>query len=170
MTRLRVIRSICVLGALSILGAGLLEAEEGGKRAFEITDYYRTAFVGSPAVSPDGELVAISVRHYDFEEGETWSNLWLMAADGSNQRQMTWGKKSDYGPFFSPDGKWLYFSSSRSDSSQVWKMAVPSPLSQILTSRVSPGMTGVEKRASIPLNRAGSLPHMACNRARPVNP
>jgi len=37
-------------------------------RAFEIADYYRTAFVGAPEVSPDGTRVAFPVRRYDLAE------------------------------------------------------------------------------------------------------
>ena len=51
-----------------------LAPAQNGKRAFEIADYYRTAFVGAPEVSPDGRLIAFSVRRYDFAGQATWSN------------------------------------------------------------------------------------------------
>ena len=47
----------------------------------------------------------------------------------------------------------------RPSSPQVWKTAVPSPSSHAFTVSDSPGITGDEKRASMPLKRAGSLPH-----------
>jgi dipeptidyl aminopeptidase/acylaminoacyl peptidase len=99
-------------------------ADGGGKRAFEITDYYRTAFVGGPAVSPDGSRVAVAVTRYDFDAGSNHSNLWMMAADGSDRRQMTTGGHHDGSPVFTPDGKSLAFVSDRSDTSQVWIMPV----------------------------------------------
>src|SRR5581483_2914420 len=45
-----------------------------------------------------------------------------------------------------------------------------SPSTHIDTVSVSPGYTGLEKRASIDLNRAGSESHSACSSARPVKP
>jgi len=99
-------------------------AAEGAQRAFEITDYYRTAFVGAPAVSPDGSRVAVAVTRYDFDAGTNRSNLWMMAADGSDLRQMTQGEHHDGSPVFSPDGERLAFVSDRAEQSQVWIMPV----------------------------------------------
>ena len=52
----------------------------------------------------------------------------------------------------------------------VWKSAPPSPVSQMETVSVSPGQTGLLNRPYIDWNRAGSDPHSACSRARPVTP
>src|SRR5262245_32627030 len=52
----------------------------------------------------------------------------------------------------------------------VRNTASPSPVTHMSTVRSSPGNTGEENRASIERKRAGSEPHSACNRARPVNP
>jgi dipeptidyl aminopeptidase/acylaminoacyl peptidase len=99
-----------------------------GKRAFEIADYYRAAVVGAPAVSHDGEHVAFSVKRYDLPAGESWSEIWMMAPDGSGLRQMTFSRKgdrhADTDPRFSPDAKTLLFVSDRSGDSQLWVMGV----------------------------------------------
>ena len=123
---------------LAVLSSGSALAAE--KRAFEVSDYYRSGFVGSPEMSPNGELVAFAVRSYDLEEGESWSQIWMMRPDGSDLRQMTSGKNDDTGPLFSPDGKHLLFKSSRSDSSQLWKMPVDGGEPQQLTD-FSPGLS-----------------------------
>ena len=96
----------------------------GDPRAFEIADYYRTAFVGAPDVSPDGAWVAFAVSRYDLEAGESWSEIWRMKADGSELRQMTQGRHHDGAPQFSPDGTTLLFSSDRGGSSNLWTMPV----------------------------------------------
>jgi len=92
------------------------------KRAFEIADLYRCATVGSPSVTKDGKLVAFSVKRYTLEEGKTWSQIWMMSADGTGQRAMTSGEHNDTDPRFSPDGKRLLFVSDRGGSSQLWIM------------------------------------------------
>jgi Tol biopolymer transport system component len=97
-----------------------LNAGADEKRAFEIADYYRTAFVGSPVMSPDGATVVFSVGRYELETGTIWSEIWAMAADGKNLRQLTRGRHHDSSPVFSPDGVILAFLSSREgDESQT---------------------------------------------------
>src|SRR5258708_11655637 len=53
---------------------------------------------------------------------------------------------------------------------RVWNTASPSPVRQIEIMSSSPGNTGEVNRASIDLNRAGSLSHSAPSSPRPVNP
>jgi len=101
-------------------------AASAERRAFEIADYYRTVFPGTPAVSPDGKHVAFAVRRYDFEGQKTWSEIWMMASDGSGLRQMTSAGHNDTSPSFSPDGKRLLFVSDRGgeDKSQLYVLQV----------------------------------------------
>ncbi len=119
----RAVLTICLV-ALIVQHGGATTTPPPGKRAFEIADYYRTTFVGSPVLSPAGNQVAFSVRHYDLEKGKTWSNIWMMAPDGSGQRQMTSGKHGDGSPSFFPDGKSLLFVSNRKDGQQLYTMPV----------------------------------------------
>jgi dipeptidyl aminopeptidase/acylaminoacyl peptidase len=104
------------------------------KRAFEITDVYRVATVGSPAFSPDGSRVAFSVKRYDLEKDESWSEIWLVDADGSDPRQMTQGKKSDTSPQFLPGGEEILFVSNRTGSSQLHTIPVAGGEARALTS------------------------------------
>lgn len=101
----------------------VLIADEG-KRAFEIADYYRTAFVGEPVMSADGGMVAFPVTRYELEAGESWSEIWMMGADGTDLRQMTRGRHHDGSPVFSPDGRSLLFVSDRGEESQLFVLPV----------------------------------------------
>src|SRR5438309_12098882 len=56
-------------------------------------------------------------RHPDYHEGKIvfsyLGNLWLVDEDGSNPRRLTVQRARDIHPRFSPDGKWIAFSSAR---------------------------------------------------------
>ena len=66
----------------------------------------------SPAFSPDGRTIAYMSAH----------ELWLMDADGGNQRQLTRaGELSEY-PSWSPDGRALAFSGHRGGDFEVLRI------------------------------------------------
>jgi dipeptidyl aminopeptidase/acylaminoacyl peptidase len=71
--------------------------------------------VAAPTISPDGKRVAyvIATPEMDGEKSEFVSHVWVAAVDGSSNRQFTFGEKSCDNPQFSPDGKWLSFTSAR---------------------------------------------------------
>lgn len=112
---LRSVGRVSVRVLLALVPCTGLQAEDeaSGRRAYEISDYFRTAFVGEPVVSPVGGRVAFSIRRHDLERHESWSEVWMMAADGSGLRQMTAGRHEDHSAAFSPDGSRLLFVSSR---------------------------------------------------------
>lgn len=118
--------SSLMCGVATVLFAGFVLADDAPsaeKRAFDISDYYRTAVVGSPATNPEGGA-SFSVGHHDLAEGTSWSHLWALEPDGSTLKQLTFGQNHDGGPVFSPDGKILLFSSDRDGGSGLWAMAV----------------------------------------------
>lgn len=94
------------------------------KRAFEIADYYRTAFPSNPTLSPDGRTAVFTVRRYDLDADESWSELWRLDLSSGTQRQLTSGRHADGSPTFSPDGSRIAFTSNREDGSQVWTMPI----------------------------------------------
>jgi dipeptidyl aminopeptidase/acylaminoacyl peptidase len=78
--------------------------------------------IAGPAVSPDGKQVAFAVRDTDVEANRGRYNVWLAATDGSSVRQLTTHLENDQDPQWTSDGAWIYFMSSRSGSSQVWRI------------------------------------------------
>jgi Tol biopolymer transport system component/DNA-binding winged helix-turn-helix (wHTH) protein len=64
----------------------------------------------------DGRVVYASMA------GGGW-DIWLMNADGTGQRQLTAGARSNYGPSVSPDGRYVVFVSNRAGGAfNVWRM------------------------------------------------
>ncbi len=83
-------------------------------RPVEPEDLTAYAFLSEPSLSPDGELVALSVHRavMDKEKDEYEGNLWLVPVAGRTPRQLTTAGK-DGGPKFSPDGRRIAFTSRR---------------------------------------------------------
>ena len=76
------------------------------------------------AISSDGKLVAytVSTPIMEGEKSEYLKHIRVVSADGSSDVQFTRGEKSCSNPAFSPDGKYLSFTSARGEEpkSQVW--------------------------------------------------
>lgn len=49
-------------------------------------------------------------------------DLWTVGTDGSDPRQLTRHEARDTGPRYSPDGRWLAFTSTRMGNADVWVM------------------------------------------------
>ncbi len=107
---------------LSALAALTLAAAPAAPRPYTIQDQLAMRRVSSPAVSPDGTRVAFVLRTTDMQANKGRTDLWLVGADGSGLRQLTDHEANDSQPVWSPDGQSLYFLSTRTGSSQVFRV------------------------------------------------
>ncbi len=89
---------------------------------FAVDDLLAMERISDPQVSPDGGRVVFVNRVTDLEKNKGVSDLWLVNIDGSDLRRLTTHPAGASSPRFSADGRWVYFLSTRGDSSQVWKL------------------------------------------------
>lgn len=93
------------------------------KRPFKLDDLPRLREVRDPQVSPDGQWVAYVVSAIDVKEDKSSAHIWMVSYDGQTSRQMTAGTEGESSPRWSPDGKYLSFTSSRKGTgrgNQIW--------------------------------------------------
>ena len=106
-------------------GVGLNFAADIEKsHPFSIHDMLAMDRLSDPQVSPDGEWIVFVLRKTDLEADKGLTDLWLVDADGKDLRRLTSHKAADSNPRWAPDGKSIWFVSARSESSQVWRIAI----------------------------------------------
>ncbi len=123
---------VAIVAAPSLSGAEVKTAE---KKPFSVRDLVMMERVSDPRISPDGKFVAYQVRKTDLEANKGVNGIWLLdlqspvavprilSAPGSDANTPRW----------SADGKAIYFLSSRSGSSQVWRLSLDGGEAQPVT-------------------------------------
>ena len=100
-----------------------LVAQTVARRPMKVDDLSRFRNVSDPQISPDGKWVAYVVNSTNVKDDKPSSHIWMVGIDGSNDRQITFSNESEVAPRWSPDGKYLSFTSARpgkTRGNQVW--------------------------------------------------
>jgi dipeptidyl aminopeptidase/acylaminoacyl peptidase len=102
---------------------------------FTIEDLVRVQRVEQPEVSPDGRFVAFTVRETQLEANRRQAHLYLLdlSTPHATPRQLTGSGTSDFDPRWSGDSQTVYFLSTRSGSTQVWRIAMQGGEAQQVT-------------------------------------
>ena len=99
-----------------------------------IDDVINLKRVASPAISPNGRLVAYTVREANWDENAYETEVWIGDAQSGSPRQLTNARKSSSQPAWSPDGAWLGFVSDRDGKRQLYRIALVGGEAEKLTS------------------------------------
>ncbi len=94
----------------------------GEKHNFTFYDMIKMTRLSSPVVSPDGKFIAFTGTKYSLEENKGNTDIYLYDTQTGKTRKLTNNKAADFNPVFSPDGKYLYFLSTRSGKSEIYRM------------------------------------------------
>ena len=124
-----------------------------------LTQLTRDSVNASPTVSPDGQTIAyVSMRNKD-------ADIWLMARDGSNQRQFTRGtQQRESEPRFLRDGTLAYLVERRENNRTVQQV-----MRADLATGATTALTGTDLAiASFAISPAGDLVALVVN-AEPQN-
>jgi dipeptidyl aminopeptidase/acylaminoacyl peptidase len=93
-------------------------------RPFTAKDLVMLDRVSDPQLAPDGRSLAFAVRQTDFDANKGVTGIWRLSLDepGAQPQLLTSEGVESNSPRWSPDGRTLFFLSSRSGSSQVWRL------------------------------------------------
>lgn len=122
------------LVAVIVCGGLVVRPSTQGGSPPSIDDLLNLKRVGAPAISPDGRLVAYTVRETNWEEDAYETEIWIGDAETGQARQVTSAAKSSQSPEWSSDGRWLAFISDRDGKRQLYRLPLGGGESEKLTS------------------------------------
>ena len=92
---------------------------------FTVLDLVTLERISEPAVSPDGKRVAYTLRSTDMEANKGRTGIWLLEAHKRKapEVRLTDLAANSHSAEWSADGRFIYYLSNRSGSTQVWRVA-----------------------------------------------
>ncbi len=114
--------------AQSARGAQQASAAAPAPRAMQLRDWYRVQTLSQPAMSPDGKLVAFTVTSVRESENKRHQEVWVVPTAGGDPVRYTSPSTESSNPRFTPDGKYLQFSSTRpGGKGNTWVLRMDAP-------------------------------------------
>lgn len=132
-----------------VSGFGDLEAiRKVNVKTKEITtltkEELRYTHFAAPRVSPDGKLIAVSA----WKPGVEWK-IYIYSIDGKEVKRLTKAQGKETSPWWSPDGKYIFYSSDETGISNIYR----TNLKTGKTERITNVLTGVFEPTTTDGNR-----------------
>src|ERR671914_784928 len=97
-------------------------------RAFAPTDWYKLTTLSGPAMSPDGSRIAFTVQTLNERENKYHREVWVVPTGGGAPVRYTSPSAESSNPRWSPDGKYLFFTSNRTGGKgTTWTLRMDAP-------------------------------------------
>jgi len=114
-----------LLSALAVLLTASAAAAADAPRGFTAQDLVSLTRVSGPALSPDGSRLVWTQRETDLAANKGRTDLWSLELGnaGAAPLRLTRNDANDSDAAFAPNGRSVYFLSTRSGSSQVWRLS-----------------------------------------------
>ena len=120
--------AISLLGSVFLATAAMGQGStvHAGSKAFTVEDLVRLKRLTDPQMSPDGRYVTYVLRETDMDANKGRTDIWLidLTQKGAEPRRLTTDPANDSSPRWAPDSRTIYFLSTRSGGSQVWRLSV----------------------------------------------
>lgn len=129
-SHVRTLQALTLAGLIGAVSAPSAQQPAGPT----IDDVINLKRVGAPAISPNGQQVAYTIRETNWDENAFETEIWIADVATGQSRQVTNSRKSSMQPSFSPDGAWLGFVSDRDGKRQVYRIALRGGEADKLTS------------------------------------
>ena len=105
-----------------------LAAQSPAPRAFTPNDWYKVTTLSAPEMSPDGKLIAFTVTTVVEKENKRHNEVWAVPSAGGEAVRYTSPGYESSNPRFSPDGKYLFFTSNRpGGKGSTWALRMDQP-------------------------------------------
>lgn len=99
--------------------------EESTTYGMQPRDLYGIRWLSDARIAPAGDRVAFVHTTLSEEEDDYRAQIWLIESSGGEARPLTRGPRRDGSPRWSPDGRWLAFSSRRGDDEKEQLYLLP---------------------------------------------
>jgi eukaryotic-like serine/threonine-protein kinase len=90
--------------------------DRDGSKTLQLTSFGGAAIYG-PSWSTDSQNIAFTVAQKGMKD-----DVYVVSVNGGAPRRMTTDPAEDKWPYWSHDGKWIYFASTRTGREEIWKM------------------------------------------------
>lgn len=120
--------------AVCVMGSAVRAQDSLGNHRFTLRDIFDLQWAADPQISPDGKQIVYARSRYDIMKDRERSILWLVNADGGEQRPLTsGGDRNETSPRWSPDGGRIAYVSNAEGSSEIHVRWLASGVDGVIT-------------------------------------